>query len=260
MIKGETSSVAIEDMKVGFSNMPDLDQCSYIPLKESFDLGPRDDPMFPTPWPAESDIPCFKSFMQSFYDDCHEVHMLILLILEKSLGLEKGRLSSLCGDGNAELRIAHYPPIEIKSITSGKIMRIAEHTDVGTVTLLFQDSVGGLEVENQKNPGTFIPIQSSSTSEMIVNIGDTLQRWTNEVLCSANHRVTIPVNMQHLSDGLISARISIGYFGKANRDISLRPLTEFEGNGGSRFNDEIQSQDYYTGIHERSYPAPELLT
>jgi isopenicillin N synthase-like dioxygenase len=55
-------------------------------------------------------------------------------------------------------------------LTNGGANRISEHTDFGTVTLLFQDSVGGLEVEDQSRHGSFIPVKNDHQAEMIVNI------------------------------------------------------------------------------------------
>lgn len=182
--------------------------------------------------------------------------MQILRALEVALQLETPRLTSMCARGNAELRLTHYPPIHVKNLKTGKINRISEHTDLGTLTMLFQDSVGGLEVEDQSHLGQFLPLESASKSEMIVNIGDTLQRWTNDTLCSVNHRVTIPVQMKEQQEGLIPGRLSVGFFGKANRDESLRSLPEFLGSHESLNYEDITASDYYKQMQEKTYPTP----
>lgn len=106
----------------------------------------------------------------------------------------------------SELRILHYPSVEVQKLKSGSTTRISPHTDFGTLTLLFQDSTGGLEVEDQKRLGTYVPVESEKPSEMIVQVGDSLQRWTNGMLCSASHQVTIPAWMKDASDGCIKER------------------------------------------------------
>ncbi|KAF4629218.1 hypothetical protein G7Y89_g8931 [Cudoniella acicularis] len=72
----------------------------------------------------------------------------------------------------------------------------------------------------------FHPLECDSTV-MIVNLGDSLQRWTNDTLRSVNHRVTIPVTLRDVDVGIIRERYSIAFFGKPNRDVSVAALPEF---------------------------------
>ena len=195
--------------------------------------------------------------MESFYDICNEVHLNILRALEMALQLPKDRLTLLCSQGNAELRLARYPAIDVAKLTSGTTNRLSEHTDLGSLTLLFQDSIGGLEVEDQNHDGSFLPLECASRSEMIVNIADSLSRWTNDTLRSANHRVTIPRNMkdQDIPDGTVPERLSIGFFGKADPDVSLRPLAEFAPETSTRYDEDITAQKYYHRMQEKTYPV-----
>ncbi|MCJ1226782.1 hypothetical protein MMC12_003436 [Toensbergia leucococca] len=223
-------------------------------IKETFDQGPRNDPLFPNIWPAESDIPGFRPFMETLFEAFHSIHMNILHSLELSLQLPPSRLSSLCSNNHTELRLTHYPPIDVSRLKDGKTSRISEHTDFGSVTLLLQDSTGGLEVEDQSLDGSFIPIESKDKTEMVVNIGDTLQRWTNDTLRSANHRVTIPVGMKERSQGTIPPRLSVAFFGKANRDASLRCLPEFAHLRTPLFDEDVTALDYNQRMVEKTYP------
>ncbi len=82
-------------------------------------------------------------------------------------------------------RVIHYPsydgPIEDKQ------MRIGEHSDYGTVTLLWQiNDVPGLEVQDLQ--GNWHPVPYAKNG-VVVNIGDLLQRWTNDYFVSTKHRV-----------------------------------------------------------------------
>ncbi|PFH63359.1 hypothetical protein XA68_12323 [Ophiocordyceps unilateralis] len=190
--------------------------------KESFDQGPARDELYPNRWPDESDLPGFRTFMESFYERCHEVHQCILHALEVGLGLSPRFLQDLCNPNTAELRLNHYPRCEASMFSKGA-RRISEHTDFGTITLLFQDSVGGLEIEDQHMPGRYMAVPCEDTSEMIVNIGDCLQRWTNGKFRSASHRVVLPPGMQALAE----ERYSVAYFGKPARSQSVGTLPVF---------------------------------
>ena len=82
-------------------------------------------------------------------------------------------------------RVIHYPaytgPLEDKQ------MRIGEHSDYGTLTLLWQiNDVPGLEVQDLN--GTWHPVPYAEDG-VVVNIGDLLQRWTNDYFVSTKHRV-----------------------------------------------------------------------
>lgn len=68
-------------------------------------------------------------------------------------------------------------------------MRAGEHTDYGSITLLFQDSRGGLQVKSPS--GQFVdatPIEGT----VVVNAGDLLARWSNDTIKSTLHRVVEP--------------------------------------------------------------------
>lgn len=223
--------------------------------KESFDAGPEHDKIHPTPWPVGPRCEEFRVFMEAFLLKCLAVHNDLLQLLEEALHLSPNDLTSRCSAGNSELRITHYPPVPIAQLRTGSTYRISEHTDVGILTLLFQDTVGGLEIEGQTKSSEFIPIESSNLNEMVVNCGDTLQRWTANYLRSANHRVTYPPGLQD-AEALVPARYSVGFFGKANMSASMAALPEFSSRleGGVDM-DEKTAQEYYNYMHERTVAA-----
>ena len=118
--------------------------------------------------------------------------------------------------------------------------RISEHTDFGTVTLLFQDSIGGLEIEDQGMAGRYFSVPCNSTTEMIVNIGDCLQRWTNNRLRSTSHRVVFPSD----ENTWVQDRYSVAYFGKPNREQSVGTLRELLREGESPKYEDISAWQY----------------
>jgi isopenicillin N synthase-like dioxygenase len=84
------------------------------------------------------------------------------------------------------MRLLHYPPIEGEP---GSHVRAGAHEDINTITLLLGAQEAGLELLTSE--GRWIPV-SPKPGELVVNIGDMLQRLTNGVLRSTSHRVVNP--------------------------------------------------------------------
>ncbi|KHN99775.1 Oxoglutarate/iron-dependent oxygenase [Metarhizium album ARSEF 1941] len=191
-------------------------------VKESFDQGPARDELYPNRWPDEEDIPNFRAFMESLYERFHHIHQEILRALGLGLGLGPAFFSDICDQNASEVRLNHYPGCE-ESVLRHGARRISEHTDFGTVTLLFQDAVGGLEIEDQDAPGQYLPVPFEGASEMIVNIGDCLQRWSNDKFRATSHRVVLPPGS---GGAWVRDRYSVAYFGKPNRSQHVGTLPE----------------------------------
>lgn len=198
-------------------------------MQESFDIGNPEDPLYANIWPDEDELPGFRMFMEILYNLFHLTHLNILRALE--LGLIKGyqplNVIDHCLPNASEMRLNYYPRVDIKDLRSGSMNRISEHTDFGTVTLLFQDSVGGLEVEDQSHMGSYFPVECESKYVMLVNIGDSLQRLTNDYLTSVSHRVTLPISQTEKEEGQLEERLSVVYFAKVARKNSIYPFPEF---------------------------------
>lgn len=177
--------------------------------------------------------------METFYERCHEVHQDILRAIAIGFDLSPSFLTDLCCQNTSELRLNHYPSVHPSSLRKGA-KRISEHTDFGTVTLLFQDSVGGLEIEDQNTPGTYFPVLSERKSDIIVNIGDCIQRWTNDKIHSTSHRVVLPED----TDALTKDRYSVAYFGKPSRSQLVGSLREFVKEGEKPKYNDISAWQY----------------
>ena len=112
------------------------------------------------------------------------------------------------------LRFNHYPkntkPVEI-SAQDGKILGCETHVDSGIMTILFQDSGGGLQVQNRHNFKWYdIPFSENS---FVVNTGLALQYLTNNKFVATNHRVLFNK----------TKRISIPFFFEPSYDFYLNP-------------------------------------
>lgn len=190
-------------------------------------MGSANDALVDNIWTEEASLPGFRSFMETFYDQAFETELQLIAALAIGLGVSDSSLTSLHSLAENEFRILHYPAVPASTLKDGTATRIAEHTDFGTITMLFQDSIGGLQVEDQTQLGTFHDVESSAPTDIILNIGDSLQRLTNDTFRAACHRVTYPPTVQADGDEIVPERFSIAYFAKPNRNASLLPLKEF---------------------------------
>ncbi|XP_071151779.1 uncharacterized protein [Mytilus edulis] len=144
-------------------------------------------------WPTN--MPEFETVLMDFLKKCIDLALRVFDVISVGLNLEDKIFFRNCHKligqrGNVTaLRSLFYPAIPMeKEIKEGQV-RCGEHSDYGTLTLLFQDLVGGLEVKTRD--GDYIqatPIPST----IVVNIGDMMQRWTADKLIATKHRVLIP--------------------------------------------------------------------
>jgi isopenicillin N synthase-like dioxygenase len=112
-----------------------------------------------------------------------------------------------------QLRLLHYPPRPPE--LDEKVMGARVHTDTGAFTILLQDQVGGLEVQNAD--GEWVAATPMGGA-FVVNVGDMLQNWTNGRFISIKHRV---INRSG------KERYSVPYFLNPDLTALVEPLPEF---------------------------------
>ena len=108
------------------------------------------------------------------------------------------------------VRFFHYPPVEHQP-GAGQL-RAGSHTDYGTVTLVFQDGVEGLEAFVDGRWLT-VPVVPGTVT---VNVADLLSRWTNGIYRSPKHRVALP------GADLKQSRYSTVFFYNPNSQVTVR--------------------------------------
>jgi isopenicillin N synthase-like dioxygenase len=129
-------------------------------------------------WIPEEYLPDFRAFMTRFYWECFRVGGEVLQALAIGLDLDENHLLQKHSGNNNQLRLLHYPPITAEALESHRAARCPAHSDWTSITLLFQDDCGGLEVEDVNRPGSFVPATPMKNS-IVMNVGDLLQRWSN---------------------------------------------------------------------------------
>ena len=196
--------------------------------------------------------------MEAFYEGCDTVCLTLIKALEAGLDIHDECISKRCIPSGTDFRLTHYPAMPLEEVKSGRRIRIASHVDFGVISLLFQDGVGGLEVEDRTKPGpeSFIPIVPSNNWEMIVNLGATMQRWTNDRLFGGLHRVSVPPEMKgdkKSGDAIIPRRLSVAYLFKANHSVSVGPLPAFVNKDTPAKYPEMSGLEYHQWCNSRFY-------
>lgn len=134
----------------------------------------------------------FKDVVVKYITEVTKVGHLVMEAIALSLGLDGGYFRSNCTyDPLVLFRVFHYPPQQTGAAQWG----VGEHTDYGLLTLLLQDSVGGLQV---KSGGEWIDAPPLSGT-FVCNIGDMLDRMTGGLYRSTPHRVLNSSGKQRLS-------------------------------------------------------------
>ncbi|KAJ5333219.1 Oxoglutarate/iron-dependent dioxygenase [Penicillium brevicompactum] len=201
----------------------DREQLREIPdFKESYDIGSDENVDQPDQWLPEEDLPGFRDFMHRFYWQCFRVGGEILRTLAVGLDLDENHLLTRHSGHNNQLRLLHYPPIPAVAIETDRAARCPAHTDWSSITMLFQDDCGGLEVEDVTQPGTLVPAPPLRNA-IVMNVGDLLQRWSNDILMSTSHRVTLPPLPDRFegSERMTRRRFSIPYFMSPDPDTLI---------------------------------------
>ncbi|KIW29087.1 uncharacterized protein PV07_04927 [Cladophialophora immunda] len=155
--------------------------------------------------------------LQTFMKSCHAVVYAITTSLGKSLGLPRGLLESLHELDRPSVdqaRVTCAPPVRpAETITLG------EHTDFGSVTVLF-NQLGGLQVlAPNKRDWEYVRPRPECA---VINLGDSLIKLLGGRLYSAVHRVVVPPGQQGEC-----MRHSVVYFSRPNSSVKLRDLFQY---------------------------------
>jgi isopenicillin N synthase-like dioxygenase len=194
-----------------------LDPARGADMKEAFNVGldlAPDDPELVArkpfrslnAWPA---LPGFRETALAYYKACASLGARLHRAFARDLGLKPDFFADKFDRPMATLRFLHYPaPPRGSDPETGA----GEHTDYGNLTLLATDDVGGLEVRTRGGQWIEAPVIPGA---FIVNIGDCLMRWTNDVYISTPHRV---VNRS------ARERYSIAFFYDPNPDAMVETI------------------------------------
>ena len=184
-------------------------------------------------WP---EIPGFAQTMLAYYEACQSQASALLSVMAEDLNLPPDHFAPYFTKPMSAMRLLHYPPATGAQNEIGA----GAHTDYGAITLLMTDGEPGLQVRPRDGDWTDVP---DVPGAYVVNIGDCLMRWTNDIYVSTPHRVRPPERQ----------RRSVAFFCEANPDALV---TALPGTGDAKY-PPIRAADYLSSRLEATYAPKE---
>lgn len=192
---------------------------------------------FEVVWPEG--LGSFRSAMEDFHQANTVVAKKVMRLVCRAAGLDETALDHTIEQGHSSTtRINHYPfgdPVPAGHEDDLPVLgetSLGEHTDPGTITLLMQDDVGGLQAWSRDDDWFDVePVDGT----IVINMGDMMQVWTNDRYKSARHRV--------VRQRVERSRYSTPFFFNPHSKTVVRPMAAF---GEPKFS-EIAWADYIGG-------------
>ncbi|XP_038978003.1 flavanone 3-dioxygenase F3H1-like [Phoenix dactylifera] len=142
-------------------------------------------------WPDKPEG--WKSTVESYSEKLMNLACKLLGVLSEAMGLDKEALTQACVDMDQKVVVNFYPKCPQPDLTLG----LKRHTDPGTITLLFQDQVGGLQATRDGGK-TWITVQPVAGA-LVVNLGDHGHYLSNGRFKNADHQAVVNSNYERLS-------------------------------------------------------------
>ncbi len=190
-------------------------------LKEFWQIGQTvtDNDPVKDEYPANlqvTELPDFNRITTEVYKKLEAAGGLLLKAISVYLNLPESYFDDKIHNGNSILRALHYFPIENPDALPADAVRAGAHEDINLITLLIGASADGLEVLTRD--GEWYPVKADG-EDVVVNVGDMLQRLTNNKLKSTTHRVINPPR-----ELMKYSRFSVPFFLHPKADMNLACL------------------------------------
>jgi len=196
----------------------DDDDDHTFDLKETFAIGPDDleSGMPLRRWIPTPTIPDFSKTLEDYYAQMEVLSLKLLEYFALALGQSKDYFVDKMTHHTSALRLVHYYPLRPEQRPTSndtELVRAGAHTDYGAFTILNPYNSAGLQVLLNHTEWYGVPIIPGA---LVINLGDLMQRWTNDQWISTLHRVVLPTNMEQ--------RYSMAYFVNINGDTLVKSL------------------------------------
>lgn len=188
----------------------------------------------PNVWPQNCDG--FKNAMLEYYAAATQLSVVLQRAFSLALGQSEDYFEKLFSRQSSMLKLNHYPPQNNPTDVSN--IGVVPHTDSGGFTILWQDSNGGLEIESKSGEWVVAPPIAGT---FVINIGNTMQIWTDGEFSSTPHRV---INRSGAD------RYSIPFFVNPRWDVAVLPLTRENPSG----QEEENFETYQLNKWRRTFP------
>ncbi|HVV55169.1 MAG TPA: 2-oxoglutarate and iron-dependent oxygenase domain-containing protein [Mucilaginibacter sp.] len=162
------------------------------------------------------ELPEFNTVTREVYRKLESAGKQLLRAIAAYLDLPENYFDDKVHNGNSILRTLHYFPIEDPDALPPDAVRAGAHEDINLITLLIGASADGLELLTRE--GAWFPVKAHG-EDVVVNVGDMLQRLTNNKLKSTTHRVVNPPRGE-----MNKSRYSVPFFLHPKSDMDLTSL------------------------------------
>ena len=192
----------------------------------------------PNQWPDDAD---FEDVVRRYDTTVRGLATALLPAFALAVGEGRDFFLPFFDNATTALRLIHYPPAPVGQ--ADRAYGIHPHTDYGFITILAQDEIGGLELQGPG--GGWLPAPPVPGA-LIINIGDAMARWTNDVFNSTPHRVISPT-----AD---TSRYSVALFFDPDMAATIRCLDQFTDAARPPQHDAIRFGDYIEERLNSNYP------
>jgi isopenicillin N synthase-like dioxygenase len=196
----------------------------------------------PNQWPSW--LPTFRPAIEAYWRETERVSRAVIRLIAMALGLPETALDRYFDRPTSFLRLLHYPPHPVEA--TDEQFGAAPHTDYGIITLLAQDTSGGLQVRRRDaddGDGAWIDAEPLPGT-FVLNVADMLARWTNDRFVSTPHRVV------NRSGG---DRYSLPFFFDTAMDAMIECLPTCTGPGNPPRYRPIRYGDYLLDRLNKNY-------
>jgi len=246
------------DQKMRWHMKQSAHYCGYVPLledrgdlKEAFDFAAEDARIGQQVlygdyrqdgniWP--DDLPDFRERISRYADGLRLLIKQLFAAFALALELPENYFAQMTDKPVSMMRILHYPT-QVDPVSEGRV-GVRGHTDHECFSILCQDDVTALQVRNRRGDWIAVPPIANS---FVVNIGDQMARWTNDLFASTPHRV---INVSGRE------RFSIPFFVGANHDAVVEALPSCIGPGNPAKYPPILSGEYVSRLIKQGYQSP----
>lgn len=230
---------------------PEKNRDKIVDIKERFSMSREliaDEELSPnsrmgkSQWPTRELLPDFETTMKNYICRLQRVTVALNHAFALSLDLPEDHFDVDYRQPGTTLMLNYYPPVDPAKLKSTQ-WSFSPHTDYTAFTVLLQDSSGGLQARNSAGDWIDVPPKEGT---LVVNVGNLLARWTNDLYTSTLHRAL------HVGT---EPRISAAFFVYPDDRAVVRCLDTCQGPDNPRRYDPVVTSDYARVLREDAQRA-----
>lgn len=216
------------------SSVPDLKEFYHIGRDVSEHSNPYPGILKPNVWPEGEMGIRFRNTLLPLYRQLESLGQRVLRVLALNIEQPENYFIDITSKGNSAFRLLHYPPVRPEDLPA---VRAEAHEDISLITLLVGATQAGLQIMTKE--GEWLPITTTGDA-IVVNVGDMMQRLTNQRYPSTTHRVVNPKGEESSK-----SRYSMPFFLDPNPDFLIETLPSCVNEANpNRYPEPITANDY----------------